>query len=858
MGEPALNIDPTKRKRMRLEQKLARAKTRQALAISGKIKYRKENEIEFFTRPNPRQEELLEAWDHPRFKVFTFTGGNRMGKTTILAIIAISTMRGRWPWNNLKLTFPHNQPRKIRLIGQDWEKHIRSVLVPALKKWWPNRIPVKIRKNQHGVEAYWEDLETGSSLEIMSNKQDVDLHEGWEGDLICLEENQKVLTETGVWVPIKDIEVGSFVWTTSSNHLRSKRKVLKKISGGIKNVSKLKIVGGIELILTPDHEVYVRSDNPNVRDKKKAAKDLTPDDLVYCPLIEIKDSGANKFFKTFKPFLFLLGAWIGDGWCDKKRTNIATANDEFKAYFESCIPCGYKLVHRKRYDYEIQPANGIFYKFLNSFRIAHKKAHEKFIPDEVFTLDKDEKLEFIRGLLATDGWVMKNQIGYGSTSQVLARGFHKLLRSIGIHSTVHFKKSQKEGVWRDQWFLFISKSGSVLRLVDGLKFIPGKDLKVAVEGAKIRYLNKVRLSNRNPRKTFRAGIKNYRRSVQYHRFKSLEPHGKANVYDLTVKDNHNFICECIKVSNCYDEPPKRNIRVANARGLIDRQGRELFCATLLKEAWIDREIIRAKLDDGRPDMTIFNVHGEIYDNVGYGLTSQGVAEYEKKLTDDEKEARLKGIPSYMSGLICKNYKRQRNVIKPFKIPTNWLIDIGIDTHPRKPHALLFIATDERNFRYLFHEIWENGSGFDIGDWIMRIIKRRVLRINRVICDPLAKGDPNNDNTTFDKIAGKLFPHDIILETATKDKDSGIIEINNHLLGPNKMPSMFVFNTCLRTVDQMESWMYADDGKPSKDDDDFMENLYRLLLLDTEYVEPDDQADEEEGVSQDQVNPTTGY
>jgi len=493
VAETALAIDSLDRKRLNLERKIAKAKTRQALALQGQIRHRKENAIEFFTRPNPRQEELLEAWGHPHFKVFTFTGGNRLGKTTIGTIIGVATMRGRWPWNNLKLPFMHNQPRKVRYVGQDWEKHIRSVVVPALKHWWPNAIPVKIRKNQHGIEAYWVDEDTGSSLEIMSNKQDVELHEGWEGDLII-----------------------------------------------------------------------------------------------------------------------------------------------------------------------------------------------------------------------------------------------------------------------------------------------------------------------------------------------------------------------------YDEPPKRNIRVANARGLIDRQGRELFCATLLKEAWIDKEVIKAKLDDGRPDPTVFNVHGEIYDNVGYGLTMQGVTDYEKKLDENEKEARLKGIPSYMSGLICKNFKRQRNVVEPFRIPTNWLVDIGIDTHPRKPQALLFCATDERNFRYLFHEIWEHGSGFDVGDWIIRIIKRRVLRINRVICDPLAKGDPNNENTTFDKIGAKLFPYDIILETATKDKDSGIIEINNHLLGPNKMPSLFVFNTCLRTIDEFEGWMYDENGKPAKEDDDFMENLYRLLLLDTEYVPPDDEDEKDQELDRDEVNPVTGY
>ena len=80
MGEPAIKIDPIQRKKLRIEQKIAKAKTRQALALQGQIRYRKENEIEFFTRPNPRQEELLEAWNHPHFKVFTFCGANRIGK----------------------------------------------------------------------------------------------------------------------------------------------------------------------------------------------------------------------------------------------------------------------------------------------------------------------------------------------------------------------------------------------------------------------------------------------------------------------------------------------------------------------------------------------------------------------------------------------------------------------------------------------------------------------------------------------------------------------------------------------------------------------------------------------------------
>ena len=111
----------------------------------------------------------------------------------------------------------------------------------------------------------------------------------------------------------------------------------------------------------------------------------------------------------------------------------------------------------------------------------------------------------------------------------------------------------------------------------------------------------------------------------------------------------------------YDEPPKREVRVACARGLIDRRGRELFCMTLLKEAWIHREVVMARLPDGKPDMSVFNVNGDIYSNVGYGLTAEGIEQFSKTLTEDEKQARLLGKPSYMSSLVCPKLDRKKHV-----------------------------------------------------------------------------------------------------------------------------------------------------------------------------------------------------
>jgi len=289
----------------------------------------------------------------------------------------------------------------------------------------------------------------------------------------------------------------------------------------------------------------------------------------------------------------------------------------------------------------------------------------------------------------------------------------------------------------------------------------------------------------------------------------------------------------------YDEPPKRNIRVANARGLVDRLGREFFGMTLLKEAWIDREVLKATDDAGKPDMKVFNVHGESYDNVGYGITKEGLNRFASKLTEEERESRLKGIPSYMAGLVYPGFSRKMHLRERFKIPLDWMIDIAIDVHPRERQAVLFIATSPRNERYLVEEIWGHGDGTWIGENIARAVNFHSYRVNRIIVDPLAKGDKNNDDSVYEKIAKVLMSRGYVLETASKDKTHGILEIKNHLIGPNNQPSMFFFNDLVRTIFEIEGYMWdKDTQKPMDKDDHMMENLYRLLLLDTQYEDED--------------------
>ena len=485
-----------------ISQQLKKIKVQQIALLKRRQNYIENNKMYFIGKPggyifNPIQADIIKAFENYYLKVFGMFGANRIGKTWESTVIAFSTLFGEWLWNGFKLWFPHNKPRRVRYVGQEWEEHVKTVIIPTFKELWPKSRKLKTKKNNQGIEATWIDVETGSELQIMTNCQDPMHHEGWEGDLVV-----------------------------------------------------------------------------------------------------------------------------------------------------------------------------------------------------------------------------------------------------------------------------------------------------------------------------------------------------------------------------YDEPTSRKHRIANSRGLIDRQGREFFAATLLGEEWMDREIIKGRLEDGSIDDTIFTRTGEIDVNIGYGITQKGVDDFAKKLRPEEKRARLLGIPSYMSQLICPEFRRDIHAVDRFDVPLDWPIDIAFDIHPTKEQAVLFVATSPQNVKYAVFELFEHGDGKRLAEHVIRIVNRYSLRVKNIIIDPLAKGDKNSDPkalTTFDKIDRVLARYGYYLDVATKDKESGILEINNRLMGPNKQPSLFFFKDLTRTIMEVEGWMTdTKTGKPKKENDDMMENLYRILILGSEYEDMDEDEDEDYESSESGRSTTTGY
>ena len=178
-----------------IENRLKEIKTQLIETRKQAFAYREVNMLEFFDTPpnpgpNPKQEQLIEAFLDRSYDTLGMSGGNRMGKTTILTILGLSVVFGKLLWNNQSIThlFPHKKPRKVRYVGQGWQDHIKAVVIPEMEKWWPRSKTVKRRGNGIITDTFWRDEKTGGTVEIMSNNQQTKEHEGWSGDLILYDE----------------------------------------------------------------------------------------------------------------------------------------------------------------------------------------------------------------------------------------------------------------------------------------------------------------------------------------------------------------------------------------------------------------------------------------------------------------------------------------------------------------------------------------------------------------------------------------------------------------------------------------------------------------------------------------------
>jgi hypothetical protein len=324
----------------------------------------------------------------------------------------------------------------------------------------------------------------------------------------------------------------------------------------------------------------------------------------------------------------------------------------------------------------------------------------------------------------------------------------------------------------------------------------------------------------------------------------------------------------------YDEPKRRDLRVALARGLVDTHGFEIFTFTPLTEPWVKDEIYdRAGLD---PEIATFFLHAKknpYIDQVGWDS-------FVAKLDVNEKAARAEGEWVHLRGLVYKEFVPKKHLPRNPKgdlkalsgtadavwpgghlvdpVPIQWVakngsVYVSIDPHSRENLTASILVAD-RQGRWL---VWDELSrDCLIGEFCELLWSKlrfladdpkkkgekitRELQVLRWQIDPIAFEEDPVDRTTW---ADDFMNHGMPVVKSPKKKSQGILDVRAAL---TEQRLLFCIN-CTEHIREIQHYMYDEwknkadrNPKPTpKDKDDHcMECLYRNIVIKPFFVDPD--------------------
>lgn len=319
-----------------------------------------------------------------------------------------------------------------------------------------------------------------------------------------------------------------------------------------------------------------------------------------------------------------------------------------------------------------------------------------------------------------------------------------------------------------------------------------------------------------------------------------------------------------------DEPPLRRIWKGIWARLTDHMGSAWITSTPLSEPWVHEELAS--------DPNNFVIYVNTHDNIGFGLTQEGVDDFERGLDADERITRIEGKPAHLTGLVYKSYNRQVHCLKreDFEPSVTYGYWMHVDPHPREPHAAVWMAirpddvhivigairnTDPNNLVSSFAEQCLN--------YEQKFLGLRSSDVNRLI-DPLSKTPSvTQDGIT---ILDEFAEHGLDFIAGSKDRNTAIALVReklNYSKQKGIRPTLYFLDDLDGVLREMVNYVYdehktaraAQDNKakpePRKKNDHYIEGIHRIEL-DSPYAPgPGDLEDEYEFSSQSSGS-CTGY
>jgi Fe-S cluster assembly scaffold protein SufB len=345
-----------------------------------------------------------------------------------------------------------------------------------------------------------------------------------DGNLGCITGDSQIYVNNDV-VPISRIEPGANAYTLNSGMGWDRRKVVAKKYSGKQPVFKLRTENHREIRATGSHPFLALCKSGRQIDLGwKRLDELKPGDLLAIAG-QLPDHGKNHVFESpprrrawakqidlpaesSDDLLWLLGLYLGDGYLEPNRVNIAVPpGDRAHARMMQLLRKMFRVepvVHGNA----VRINSGWMRDWIVSIGL-DGNAHTKRVPQWVFTLPASQRLAFIEGYLAADGTRRANHknVSVCSVSRELLEDVKALAISCGLNPRKISKWTRRE------------------------KLPLGKEVKEYT--AYLLYFGEGRLE----------------KPLYFSPLMEIEPQGVEDTWDIEIEGTHNFVANGFVVHN---------------------------------------------------------------------------------------------------------------------------------------------------------------------------------------------------------------------------------------------------------------------------------------------------------------------
>ena len=189
-----------------------------------------------------------------------------------------------------------------------------------------------------------------------------------------------------------------------------------------------------------------------------------------------------------------------------------------------------------------------------------------------------------------------------------------------------------------------------------------------------------------------------------------------------------------------------------------------------------------------------------------------------------------------TGLVYKDFSREKHVIAPIELGPDWTFYRAIDFGWAHPTAVLFVAVDPKGIMYIYDEIYQ--TGLQTPD-LANLINQKSA--HRHFAATVADSAQASDIAELQKYGLAISP--VKKTSGSRDEDWSTFRIRK-VSEKLRNGKLFVFENCQNTIWEFENYRYHEvregntvQERPMKVNDHAMDALSYLVVSLPERVEP---------------------